>query len=76
MGKNFISKKLYFKWFHKWKLNTCYNCIDRHVKNGNGLKYAIFYDSPVANIKKKKNFLSKLLDNVSSLAAQFVPRWC
>ncbi len=61
--KNYISN-----WFHGGTLNTCYNCIDRHVKNGNGLKYAIFYDSPVANIKKKISYQA-LLDNVSSLAA-------
>ena len=25
-----------FIWFKGGKLNTCYNCIDRHIKNGNG----------------------------------------
>ena len=43
----------YYEWFHQGKLNTCYNCIDRHVENGKGEKVAIIYDSPITNSKKK-----------------------
>ena len=40
-------------WFKDGELNTCYNCVDRHVKNGLGNKNAIIYDSPIS---KKKRF--------------------
>ena len=55
--KTLLQKDGHSEWFHGGTLNTCYNCVDRHVKNGNGKKYAILYDSPVTN-KKKKNFIS------------------
>ena len=41
------------EWFHGGTLNTCYNCLDRHVERGSGHKDAIIYDSPVSNTKKK-----------------------
>jgi hypothetical protein len=25
----------YYEWFHQGKLNTCYNCVDKHVENEN-----------------------------------------
>ena len=28
----------YYEWFHQGKLNTCYNCVDKHVKNGKSEK--------------------------------------
>ncbi|MAI02522.1 MAG: propionyl-CoA synthetase [Rickettsiales bacterium TMED254] len=56
-----------FEWFHGGLLNTCYNCVDRHVKEGKGNKTAIFYDSPVTNIKEKIDY-NELLSKVSSLA--------
>src|ERR1700759_5377511 len=31
----------YAKWFVGGKLNACYNCVDRHVENGNGDKVAL-----------------------------------
>ena len=58
----------YYQWFHEGKLNTCYNCIDRHVKVGKGEKVAIIYDSPITNTKKKITY-NNLLKEVSSLAA-------
>ena len=57
-----------YEWFHQGKLNTCYNCIDRHVENGKGEKVAIIYDSPITNTKKKISY-RELLKKVSSLAA-------
>ena len=39
------------RWFKGGQLNTCYNCIDRHVSNGRGDQAAIIYDSPVTNKK-------------------------
>ena len=28
-------------------MNTCYNCLDRHVENGKGNRTALIYDSPL-----------------------------
>ena len=37
----------FYKWFEDGKTNTCYNAIDLHVKNRNGEKIALIYDSPI-----------------------------
>ena len=50
------------------KLNTCYNCIDRHVIRGKGENTAIIYDSPITGTKQKINY-KELLNRVCSLAA-------
>src|SRR5437764_5662187 len=34
----------YSKWFLGEKLNVCFNCVDRHVENGNGEKVAIHWE--------------------------------
>ena len=36
------------KWFEDGTLNTCYNCLDRHVNSGNGDKTAIIYEADEA----------------------------
>ena len=56
------------EWFYKGQINTCYNCIDRHVKRNKGSKIAIIYDSPITNTKKKITY-NELLSKVSSLSA-------
>ena len=56
-----------FIWFKGGKLNTCYNCLDRHVKNGLAKKNAIIYDSPITETKKFITY-EELLFEVSSLA--------
>ena len=57
-----------FIWFKGGKLNTCYNCLDRHVKNGLSKKNAIIYDSPITKTKKLITY-EELLFEVSSLAS-------
>jgi propionyl-CoA synthetase len=57
----------FYKWFPGWKMNTCYNAVDRHVANGSGDKVAIIYDSPVTNTVLNITY-SQLLDKVSSAA--------
>ena len=57
-----------FIWFKGGKLNTCYNCLDRHVKNGLAKKNAIIYDSPITETKKFITY-EELLFEVSSLAS-------
>ena len=41
------------KWFEGGKLNASYNCIDRHVENGNGNKIAIIWEGNDSNDEKR-----------------------
>src|SRR5437764_5763906 len=34
----------YAKWFLGGKLNVCFNCVDRHVENGEGDRVAFFWE--------------------------------
>ncbi len=61
----------FYKWYEDGITNTCYNAIDLHVKNGNGKKLAIIYDSPITNSKKKITY-SELKDQVSVFAGALV----
>jgi propionyl-CoA synthetase len=38
----------YGAWFPGARLNTSYNCLDRHVKAGHGDRTALIWDSPMA----------------------------
>jgi propionyl-CoA synthetase len=38
----------YGAWFPDASLNTSYNCLDRHVKEGHGERVALIWDSPMA----------------------------
>jgi propionyl-CoA synthetase len=42
----------HLRWFSGATLNTCFNCVDRHVDAGRGNQAAIIYDSPVTNTKE------------------------
>ena len=57
-----------YEWFSGGKINTCYNCVDRHVNEGKGNKTALIYDSPVTS-KKDSFTYNTVLKKVSSLAA-------
>ena len=37
----------FHRWFAGGRLNTCYNCLDRHVERGRGKQLALVHDSPV-----------------------------
>lgn len=62
-----INSRPFTKWFCGGYLNACYNCIDRHVANGNGGKVALIHDSPITNVVRKVTY-QELLDTVSRLA--------
>jgi propionyl-CoA synthetase len=47
------TRKPFYRWFTGGVLNTCYNCVDRHVRNGRGEQLAIVYDSPLAQTVRK-----------------------
>ena len=46
------------------ELNTCYNCLDRHVERGFGSQPAIIHDSPVTNTIRKISY-KELLSEAS-----------
>ena len=56
-----------YEWFSDGLVNTCYNAVDRHVKNGRGDQTAIIYDSPVTDTKAKITY-SELQAKVAGLA--------
>lgn len=55
------------RWFEGAELNTCYNCLDRHVENGRGDQDALIYDSPMAGQVKKFTY-AELTDLVTHFA--------
>lgn len=55
------------RWFVGGELNTCYNCLDRHVEAGRGDQPALIYDSPVTDQQKTYSF-SELQDTVARFA--------
>jgi len=57
----------FYRWFTGGELNTCYNCLDRHVEGGRGDQAAIIYDSPVTDAKQTITY-RELLDQVSRFA--------
>ena len=42
----------FYKWFEDGMLNASYNCIDRHVRSGNGDKVALVFESDDGKIEK------------------------
>ena len=62
---------VYGRWFTGAEANTCYNCLDRHVKDGRGEQAAIIYDSPITGTKRSISY-DDLLEEVSTFAAGLV----
>src|SRR5690554_489434 len=56
-----------WRWFRGGRLNTCHNCLDRHVEEGNGGRLALIYDSPVTGTVRSYSY-SQLRDEVARLA--------
>ena len=56
-----------FSWFPDGEISTSYNCVDRHVRAGNGDSTAIIWDSPVTGSKEKYTY-NQLLREVETLA--------
>ena len=55
-------------WFPGGMLNTCHNCVDRHVDAGRGGQDALVYDSPVTGTLARWTY-AELLDEVGRVAA-------
>ncbi len=50
------SRAPFYDWFGDSEINGCYNCVDRHVENGNGDRVAIIHDSPVTDSISKLTY--------------------
>ena len=57
----------FYRWFADGVLNTCFNALDRHVRDGRGDQAALIYDSPVTSICRTYTY-RELLDQVSRFA--------
>lgn len=57
----------HWSWFPDGEISTTYNCVDRHVINGNGDNVAIIWESPVTGSKEKITY-RQLLEEVEVLA--------
>ena len=57
----------FYRWFTGGRLNTCFNAVDRHVRDGRGEQAAIIHDSPVTGTQRTITYAG-LLAEVSTLA--------
>lgn len=57
----------FYRWYAGATCNTCYNAVDRHVKDGRGDQAAIIYDSPITGNKKTLTY-AQLQDKVARCA--------
>ncbi len=57
----------FYRWFQGGELNTCHNCLDRHVDQGHGDQDALIYDSPVTGTVRRYSF-RELRDSVARFA--------
>ena len=58
----------YGHWYPDAACNTCFNAVDRHVRDGRGGQAAIIYDSPVTGSTATLTY-AQLLAEVATLAA-------
>ncbi len=61
----------FYRWFRGGALNTCYNALDRHVKQGRANQDAIIFDSPVTGTIQKISY-GELQNRVSRIAGMLV----
>lgn len=57
----------HWSWFPDGEISTTYNCVDRHVENGNGDNIAIVWESPVTGQRETYTY-RQLQDEVEVLA--------
>jgi propionyl-CoA synthetase len=57
----------FYRWFSDGELNTCFNALDRHVRDGRGDQAALIYDSPVTGTARTYTY-RELLDQVARTA--------
>ncbi len=57
----------FYRWFADGEMNTCHNCVDRHVASGRGDRTAIIYDSPMTGSKAEISY-AELQQQTAKLA--------
>ena len=57
----------FYRWFPGGRLNTCFNALDRHVRDGRGDRPALVHDSPVTGTTRTFTY-AELLDRVATFA--------
>ena len=57
----------FYRWFADGTLNTCFNAVDRHVRDGRGDQVAVIYDSPVTGTSRTLTY-RQLLNDVARFA--------
>jgi len=57
----------FYRWFADGVLNTCFNAVDRHVRDGRGGQAALIYDSPVTGTQRRYTYAG-LLEEVARFA--------
>ena len=57
----------FYRWFADGMLNTCFNALDRHVRDGRGEQAALIYDSPVTDTQRTYTY-RELLAEVARFA--------
>ena len=63
----------FYRWFEGAELNTCYNCLDRHVEDGRGDQAALIYDSPMTGQVKSFTY-REFTDIVARFAGALTAR--
>jgi len=61
------SRAPFYRWFAGGVLNTCFNAVDRHVRDGRGGQPALIYDSPVTGTRRRYTYAG-LLDETARFA--------
>ena len=61
------SRAPFYRWFAGGVLNTCFNAVDRHVRDGRGGQPALIYDSPVTGTQRRYTYAG-LQDEVARFA--------
>ncbi|MFI7115816.1 propionyl-CoA synthetase [Amycolatopsis sp. NPDC049868] len=61
------SKAPFYRWFPDGELNTAFNALDRHVRDGRGGQTALIWDSPVTDSVRRFTY-AELLDDVARFA--------
>jgi propionyl-CoA synthetase len=61
------SKPPFYRWFSGGMLNTCFNAVDRHVRDGRADQPALVYDSPVTGTGRTYTY-RQLLAEVATFA--------
>ena len=57
----------FYRWFTGGTLNTCFNAVDRHVRDGRAGQPALIYDSPVTGSQQVLTY-QELLEEVALFA--------